>query len=89
MATRIDNPSLAGWGRGRPPYPCLYCVGTGTVYMLDNAWYLTPDGTPSTDYTTAETCPRCNGTGIDPERAWPEDWPQTLADLKAAVLMTK
>jgi hypothetical protein len=57
--------------------------------MLDNAWYLTPDGTPSTDYTTAETCPRCNGTGIDHERAWPEDWPQTLADLKAAVLMTK
>jgi hypothetical protein len=47
--------------------------------MLDDAYWKKPEDAPLTDYTTTETCPRCNGTRIDPERAWPEDWPQTLA----------
>ena len=88
MATRIGEPSLAGWGRGRPPYPCLHCVGSGKIYMLDDAYWNTPEGTPSVDYTTAVICPRCNGTATDPEHAWPEDWPQVLADLKAQGLVT-
>lgn len=70
------------------PYPCICCAGNGVILVLDHAYYSTPPDTPPLSYMAAKTCSRCNGTGVDPERVWPDPWPvdHLLRFVEAAVV---
>lgn len=43
--------------------PCTWCING-----LDTIWVPMADGKTKRAYTTDQPCPRCDGTGVDPEK---------------------